>query len=521
MGIFLNPGNEAFSMAVNSQIYVDKTGLIEETNKLINTERRFVCISRPRRFGKSIAANMLVAYYGKGVDSSAIFNELKISTAKDYLKHMNQYDVIRIDMQRFLRETGTGKEFIDKIETEVKNELKTIYKDNLQDVDGSLPEIFETIYSQGKNKFIFIIDEWDCLLRRKTYSDDDQILYLDFIRDLLKNREYVALAYMTGILPIKKYGEHSALNMFREYSMTNPGAFAEYVGFTEREVEILCNGDKDLFEDLKLWYDGYLFKNAGHIYNPNSVVEAILEQDLANYWTNTETYEALKLYLDLNYDGLRDSIIDMLSGARIKISIKKFQNDMTTFSSKDDVLTLLVHLGYLAYDKDTAEVYIPNYEIIGEFESSIDGPMWSDVANAIRESQKLLEATWNMDIKTVESQIEKIHSQYTSIIKYNDENSLTCALSIAYYNAINFYTRFYELPSGKGYADIAFLPKRGIDKPALLIELKYDKNVQTAITQIKDNNYPEKLKDYEGNLLLVGINYDKKTKKHECVIERV
>lgn len=271
---------------------------------------------------------------------------------------------------------------------------------------------------------------------------------------------------------------------------------------------------------MKEWYDGYYFNNIGHIYNPRAVICALTSNIFQSYWTRTETYEALKVYIETNMDGLKDAIIQMLAGERVCINPDKFQNDMTTFNSRDDVLTLLVHLGYLAFDENVSEVYIPNYEIRGEFKNAVEGADWSEVVNALQQSQKLLEATWNYDCETVTSIIDEIHYTFTSVLKYNDENSLTCVLAIAYYNAINFYNRVQELPTGKGFADIAFIPKKNVDKPALLIELKYDENVNSAINQMKDKKYMAGLKEYKGNLLLVGINYDKNTKKHECVIEK-
>ncbi|MGN0485516.1 MAG: AAA family ATPase [Lachnospiraceae bacterium] len=393
------------------------------------------------------------------------------------------------------------------------------------------------IYSKTQETFIFIIDEWDCILRDRAYTAEDQKKYLDFIRNLLKDKAYVALAYMTGILPIKKYGTHSALNMFDEYSMTEPADYAEFIGFTEQEVKDLCETYQMDFDTMKSWYDGYQFSGNLHIYNPKSVVDSIRRKHFSSYWTQTETYDALKIYLDLNYDGLKDAIVKMLAGEHIVINTKRFQNDMTTFASKDDVLTLLVHLGYLAFDMEKSAVFIPNMEIRGEFHNAIEGERWKDVIAALEKSDRLLEATWNQDADTVAKLLDEAHSENTSILTYNDENSLSCVIALAYYNAMKEYEQIREFPSGcktsggrlfctdrsgteTGFADMVYLPKKYSEKPALVVELKYDKSAEGAIAQIKEKRYPEKLKEYHGNLLLVGINYEKDSKKHSCVIEQ-
>ena len=519
MGVYLNPGNGSFQQAVNSKIYVDKTGLIKYTNEYINTMQRFICISRPRRFGKSMAANMLAAYYGRECDSSEIFDKYKIAEDESYRKNLNQYNVIFLNVQNALSRVNTMKEMLQYIQKEILTELRNQYEDKFPEGEKILSAALEKLYNNQKESLIFIIDEWDCVFRNKQVSNEEQTKYLDFLRDLLKDKTYVALAYMTGILPIKKYGTHSALNMFDEYSMTEPGDYAEYIGFTEREVEELCGQYHVDFEKEKEWYDGYVFSNQLHIYNPKSVVDSIRRKNFASYWTQTETYEALKVYVEMNYDGLKDAIVQMLAGESVKIDYQTFQNDMTTFANRDDVMTLLVHLGYLAYNKDTCQVSIPNAEVRAEFVRAIKGCHWKEVITSIEKSEQLLQATWQCSETEVAQMIDEIHTENTSILTYNDENSLSCVISLAYYNAVNEYTRIRELPTQKGYADIVYIPKKYSDKPAMIIELKYDKSAAGAIAQIKEKRYVESLKEYQGNLLLVGINYDKDTKKHICLIE--
>ena len=345
-------------------------------------------------------------------------------------------------------------------------------------------------------------------------------MYLDFLRLWLKDQVYIGLAYMTGILPIKKYGNHSALNMFREYSMTEPRKFLDYFGFNEAEVkELTLEYGMDMCE-MEKWYNGYFVDLGTPIYNPTSVSECLESKVFSSYWNNTETYEALKDYITLNFDDLKEKVTLMLSGISIPIEPRSFTNDMTTFNSADDVLTLLVHLGYLTYNFEKSIVQIPNEEVKSEFVVSIKSLKWKGVVNALNDSDQLLQAIWNNKADIVAEGVQKVHEQNTSILKYNDENALSCVISLALYSAKNYYTIFREFPSGKGYADLVFIPyKKTIDKPALVVELKWDEAASGAISQIKEKNYLSALEAYKGDLLLVGINYKKDTKHHECIIE--
>ena len=324
---------------------------------------------------------------------------------------------------------------------------------------------------------------------------------------------------MTGILPIKKYGEHSAINMFTEIAMTNPRELAEFTGFTESEVKALCNEYGMPFDETKRWYDGYNLKGVS-IYNPRSVVMSMTGHDYDNYWTSTETYEALKIYIEMNFDGLKDKVTQLIAGEKIEINPGKFQNDMTTLRSADDIFTLLIHLGYLTYDFYTKQVWIPNSEVAQEFVNSIEDGGWEEVVKAIKSSDELLKATMNCDEEKVAELIDRAHSDNTSILKYNDENSLSCVISLAYYSARKTYTIERELPAGKGYADLVFRPRKNNSNPAMIVELKYDKSAEGALAQIKKKQYTDCLKDYSGEILLVGINYDKENKSHNCRIEK-
>jgi len=519
MGSYLNPGNRSFQMSLNSKIYIDKSELISYTNSVINTAQRFVCVSRPRRFGKSMAAEMLAAYYGRGMDSNGQFEHLAIAGDTTYREHLNQYNVIFLNIQQFLSRTHNITKMKSLIGHYLVKELSLAYPDihffDASDLIGCLMDVFDAT----NVAFIFIIDEWDCIFREYKYDIDSQRLYLDFLRNLLKDQSYVALAYMTGILPIKKYGTHSALNMFDEFSMTNPDPLASFVGFTDSEVRELCTIYQMDYEEVKRLYDGYCFEGTTHIYSPRSVVSAMLTRSYDNFWNKTETFEALRDYIMLNFKGLKDIVTQLLAGVRKKINTTTFSNDMTTFSSADDVLTLLIHLGYLGYDFKTKEVFIPNSEIASEFCNAVESAGWDTVADAIKSSEALLEATIHKDSVAVAAGLEKAHME-TSILAYNDENALSCTIALAYYSAREYYLSFRELPTGKGFADIVYIPRKTHpEKPALVIELKWDQSTDGAISQIKDRCYVESLADYHGDLLLVGVSYDTKTKKHLCKIE--
>ncbi|WP_270640406.1 AAA family ATPase [Longibaculum muris] len=516
MGIYLNPGNEEFKNTINKMIYVDKSLLIEKIGTYSKAINQYICISRPRRFGKSTDANMLVAYYSKGCDSHNLFNHLKISNTENYQKDLNQHNVIHLNMQDFLSMTNSIEDMLILLSEEVIFELTQKYP--VTTSRNILSLVLSRIFSQYNESFIFIIDEWDCVFRDFKQDKEAQEKYLDFLRNLLKDKSYVKMCYMTGILPIKKYGTHSALNMFDEISMIEPRSYSEFMGFTEEEVKALCEEYNVDFTMMQYWYNGYHLKENISIYSPRSVTASIADHNFLNYWSQTETFEALKEYIDLNFDGLKEDITAMMAGMKVDIDISSFQNDMTTFHSKDDVMTLLIHLGYLGYDSINQKVYIPNNEVNGTFITSVKNSNWNIVSTMLKNSKNLLEATWNLDAKKVAEYIQEAHYE-TSILQYNDENALSYTISLAYIAAKEFYTIVRELPTGKGYADIAFIPK--MDKPAMLIELKYNHDVETGIDQIKKKNYPKGLEHYQNNLLLISISYDKTTKEHSCMIEKL
>ncbi len=523
MGIYLNPGADLFLEARRSKIYVDKTAMLSELSAVLGTQQKYVCVSRPRRFGKSMAANMICAYYDHTV-ADEVFAGLAVARGEEFPRGRGACDVLRLNMQEFLSETESMAEFLSLLKDSLLWDLLKEYPDYDYLRRDNLRRVMETIYMETRRPFIIVIDEWDCIFREYPHDTEAQRAYLDFLRDWLKDKAYIGLAYMTGILPIKKYGTHSALNMFTEYSMEDPGAYARYVGFTEEETRALCAAYGMDFEECRAWYDGYAFPypEAGHIYSPKSVVEAMLRQRFGSYWNQTETYEALKIYIDLNEGGLRDAIVRMMAGGREKIDTTTFSNDMTTFHSADDVMTLLVHLGYLGYDLDRGEVFIPNNEVLREYVTATKhGEEWSIISRTLQASDALLDAVLAGDEEKTAAAVAQAHLE-TSHIQYNDENALSYTLSLAFYSARRFYNVVRELPAGKGFADLVFLPRpRHAEKPALVVELKWDKTAMAAIRQIKEKGYAGALADYAGELLLVGISYDRRTRRHEARIERL
>lgn len=530
MGMFLNRGNEEFRDALNSEIYVDKSDLIAFFNKKINTEQRYISISRPRRFGKSMTANMIASYYEKGCNSRALFENLKLAETSGWDENLNKYDVIRIDFAGIRVSRTSGEEALSFIEESIAMELKKEYPEvELNEQDKALADLLSRINEQFGCRFIVVIDEWDCLFREDKNNIELQERYINLLRSLFKDnraKKFLALGYITGILPIKKYSSESALNNFYEYTMLQPFELAPYIGFTETEVKELCEKYHMDFSQAMEWYDGYRFGDSEHICGPNSVVRSMLHREYDNYWSQTAAFQSLLSYITMNFDGLKDAIKLMLGGQRVKVQVMGYQNDMVNFRDKDDVLTVLIHLGYLAYDPQKTEAYIPNKEVRQIFELSVKDTGWKELIDTIEASEELLNATIHKDEDEVAQQIDDCHMQNTSILNYNNENALASCIMLAYYTARKEYTIIREFPSGYGFADLVFLPKPGVDKPAMIVELKWKKDAETAISQIKDRKYMTSLKDYKGRMLLVGINYEKGKKrktaaKHTCIIEEI
>ncbi len=519
MGMYVNPGIERLKRSRANKYYVDKSMIISILNEKINTDDGFICVSRPRRFGKTMAANMIAAYYSKGCDSHEIFSDLKISKDPTFEENINKYTVIKLDMNDVVSNKG-NLSVSEYVVEEVISELRKEYP-SVPLVDGiSLSKAIKEIYSSTGDQFVFVIDEYDVIIRDQQFSSELSG-YLTFLVSLFKNSVVspaIALAYLTGIMPIIREKVQSKLNNFTEYTMLGAKDMAPFMGFTEEEVQSLAQKSGMAFDDLKRWYDGYSLKGE-KIYSPKSIVDAVEYHECDGYWTQTSSYEAVTDYISLDLDGLKDDVVSMLSGNRVEVSTSFYRNTMS-FDTKDDVLTYLIHLGYLAYDSGDGTCRIPNNEIKDMWALSMERARgYKEISRMIKDSKKLLEATWNRDEEIVAEGVAKAHAEACSILKYNNEGSFQSALHLAYYYAKSCYTIVNELPGGKGFADVAFIPYKP-DVPAIIIELKKDDTVDAAISQIRERKYPEALEKYRENLLLVAITYDSKTKEHRARIEK-
>lgn len=521
MGTYLNPGNSGFTRIVKSD-YVDKTGLIGLVNTSIDTTENLICVSRPRRFGKSFAAQMLCAYYDKTAQSENLFADYVIAKDPHFNEHLGRYDVIYLDMTQIIGETK-GVNVIDFIKTKVSEEIHQSYPS--VKIDSALSSTLINTVEYTGNKFFMIIDEWDALIRENKEMERP---WLEFLRMLFKSSgttaKIFAAAYMTGILPIKKDGSQSAISDFYEYTMVKPRMYGKYIGFTENEVRKLCDENQVSFPMMKQWYDGYNLKDVGSIYNPNSVMKAIRFDEFDSYWTETSAAVSLMKYISQDYNGLTKTIAELIGGVDVKVNTIGFANDLTTFRGRDDVLTLLIHLGYLTYNSERGTVRIPNEEIRLEFQRSIREVHHSATLQRVKESDQLFLDTLQGNEAAVAAQIEKIHAEETSPLHYNKEDSLRSVIKLAYYTYKDNYLQWEELPAGTGYVDVVYLPKPDSDWPALVIELKWNKSAEGAIDQILHRKYPDILKDYGSEILLVGVNYDKDApageRKHSCKIIR-
>ena len=522
MGTYINRGNGEFRDIVTHE-YVDKTSLIPLINATLNSENRYSCVTRCRRFGKSMAAKMLCAYYDKSCDSRELFVGLNAEKDKSFETYLNKYYVICIDMTDFTTKYRNEKDIVRFIQHDVMEEVLDVFPDIKAKERDDLMDILYRISERTGDRFVMIIDEWDAILREMGSDEYITTSYVDLLRRLFKgsgSNKVFSGAYLTGILPIKKYNTESALNNFREYTMIRPGKMAKELGFTHEEVDMLCKKHGMDMDEMESWYDGYRIGKASRIFNPYSVMRAIDEEEFGSYWTTTGAYDSVITYIQMNYDGLKDDIIRMLAGEHVYVDTTEFRNDMRVIRSKNDVLTVLIHLGYLAYDGDEQECFIPNKEVANEMNNAIKATTWEPLVKTIQNSKSLLEATISGNELAVAKGIDLAHDEHTSILSYNDENSLACVLSVAYIWARNEYIIHREYATGKGYADLVMIPRRNVSKPALVIELKFNHSADTAIDQIKRKEYPSKIAEYTGDMLLVGINYDKETKQHTCKIEK-
>ena len=525
MGIYVNPSEALLRRAINTKNYVDKSMIIDALNQVLNTEDCFVCVVRPRRFGKTMAGNMISAYYSKQANSRPLLEKLKIGQTPYFETYLNAFNVIKLDVNGFYSNSNRNEDIVPLFTAKVRRELKCEFPEcGLEDAD-LFPDCIEKIYSKTGEQFVVILDEYDVLVREQVKASIFDP-YLAFLNGMFKNADLApafALVYLTGVLPIVRDKVQSKLNLFTEYTMTESRQLSECVGFTEEETRALCEQYQMDFEACKRWYNGYkldFLDNTWEIYNPKSLVQAMITRKFGDYWTKTGSYDSIKIYISMNFEGIKDDVKAMIAGEHIDVNIKKYMNTMTDFYSKDDVYTYLIHLGYLAYDSVCKQCYIPNQEIRAEWINAIeDDKNYAEAIRIVKNSKFLLDKTVEGDAQAVADALSAAHEQLMSKQRYNHEACLQSAIRFAYFYATSRYTIISELPAGKGYADVVFIPYIP-NVPAMIVELKRNKSTGAALQQIENKQYFNVMDKYQGNLLLVAVNYDETTNAHTCEIKR-
>lgn len=518
MAVYLNTKSPLilYKELMNNPYFIDKSNIIVKINERIQTSNKYVCITKPRRFGKTSVLNMLGAYYCRSYDSKALFDSLNISKNASYRLHLNKYNVIHLCLNDIPLNRHNYADYIAQINNSLINDIKEAYPA----LEGKSFEQASDILTATNDEFVFIIDEWDYIFGHELFPEH-QGDFLEFLRNLLKDRPYVALSYMTGVLPIKKYSTGSALNMFDEYTMLNDCLFEEYFGFTTQEAESLCQKQsKVTFDSIHDWYNGYQTKSGEKIYNPRSVVLALINGYCQSYWTRTGKMDEVLFFLKYNISEVRDDVVKMVNGTPVRIEInKEYTAGGERPSGRKDIYAAMIIYGLLSYHD--GEIKIPNRELMMEFESALDDEDFGYVAELVRNSTDILDATLEMNGDIVAAYLHDIHNSELPILKYNDENSLSCVVTLAYLSARNKYKIEREEKSGKGFADFIFYPRRK-KLPGIIIELKADSTPETAIAQIIEKEYGEKLKKEQvERILAVGISYDSSKKEHTCVIREI
>ena len=505
-----------FQSAVNSEIFVDKSMLIREISKVIGTNSRYVCITRPRRFGKSMNAQMLGAFYTNGVDCSLLFENLKIAQVKDSQRHKNSYNVVFADMSRLPDVCNGYQDYISAVIEGLREDLQEAYPQLRGKKYSSVSQMFR----DSQESFVFIFDEWDSVFGKDFMTDADRNAYLTFLKNLLKDQPYVGLAYMTGVLPIAKYSSGSELNMFDEFHFMNDTVYDVYFGFSEEEVRGLCEKKPVTltFDDLKEWYDGYFLCDGGSLFNPRSVVKALSRGTCLNYWTETGPMNEIADCIEHNTAAVREDIVKMVAGIPVEVELEGYSASELQLNTRDEILSAMVVFGFLSYHD--GYLRIPNRELMEKYQKILARDSMGEVKDIVDSSREMLTATLAADQGKVAEILERVHDREIPFLQYNDENALSCVITLCYLYARRDYYIEREAKSGKGYCDYLFLPKKS-GKPAIILELKVDDTCAVAIDQIKKKNYIAKAKEYAKDILLVGISYNKTIKQHDCVIERM
>lgn len=535
MGMFLNSKSPYadYRETVNDLYFVDKSMLLKELFPALGKKNRYFCITRPRRFGKSVMANMVGAFFGKAADSSGLFDTLAIAGERDYVSYLNQYNVIYIDFSRMPENCGSYYAYISRILNGLREDLMQEYPNLARGAEKAIWDNLQMIFEETGQKFIFVMDEWDAVFHKSFITEEDREKYIEFIRNLLKDQVYVELAYMTGVLPIAKYSSGSELNMFLEYDMVTKKKFSEYFGFLDTEVDKLyeryrqeTDSPEITREDLGIWYDGYCTVTGKRLYNPRSVVCALTENELSNYWTSSGPYDEIFYYVRNNIEDIRDDLTFMISKERVPVVLQGYAATEPELRTRNQIYSAMVVYGLLTYEDGS--VFVPNKELMDKYnELLLTNDNLGYVHRLAKESEKMLAATLSRDTKTMTEILKFIHDTESPILSYNNEAELSTVVNLAYLAARDRYRVEREDKAGEGFVDFIFYPERR-ETDGIILELKVDSTPEEAIRQIQDKNYVLRFKGklgempkYTGNVLAVGISYDKKSKKHSCKVEAI
>lgn len=533
MGMFLNSSvpYEGYKEVLRDTYFVDKTLLLRDLIPYFEKRNRYCCITRPRRFGKTVMANMVGAFFGKTDEKEEIFERLAISQEKEYDIHLNKHNVIYIDFSRGTKGCKSYTQYIDRIGNGILEDLLVAYPDCGLSKMISVWDALQKVFEQAKNKFMFVMDEWDAVFYMPFITKADRKEYLLFLKWLLKDQPYVEFAYMTGVLPIAKYSSGSELNMFVEYDMVTSEKFSEYFGFSDEEVDRLYEiyqGEVDSpkfgREDLRLWYDGYYTAAGSRLYNPRSVVLALTDNQLRNYWTSSGPYDELFYYIRNNIEDVRDDLVLMVSGERVEADIGQYAAVSMEINSREQIYSAMVVYGLLTYEDGA--VLIPNKELMDKYnELLLSKDSLGYVYNLARKSEQMLQATIAGDTKTMEEILQFAHDTEVPILSYNNEVELSAVVNLCYLSARNKYRVEREDKAGKGFVDFIFYPERK-NGDCIILELKVDSTPEEAIAQIRDKGYALRFKGkmgenpkFPGRVLAVGISYSRETKEHCCRVE--
>lgn len=533
MGMFINSviPYEKYKMVVSDRYFVDKTALLGELLEVLGKEQRFFCITRPRRFGKTVMANMIASFFGKAKDSRDLFDPLEISKLNQYNTHLNQHDVIFIDFSEVPKGCDSYTKYISRIENGLYQDLQEMYSDMKLEKEYGVWDLLSFLFEKKGVKFVLVIDEWDAVFQMPFIKEEDKKAYLLFLKSLLKGKAYLELVYMTGVLPIAKYSSGSELNMFMEYNMETKVRFGEYFGFSDSEVDRLYEQylqiekqPKITRDSLREWYDGYHTAAGKRLYNPRSVICALQDNQLSNYWTSSGPYDEIFYYVRNDIDHIRNDLALMVTGEGIEARIEEFAASSMELKTKNQIYSALVVYGLLTYDD--GYVLIPNKELMLKYEELLQSESsLGYVYQLAKKSMQMLKATLLGDTEKMEEILEYAHDTETPILSYNSEVELSAVVNLVYLAARDKYRVEREDKVGKGYVDFIFYPLK-MWEDCLILELKVDHTPEEAIQQIKEKKYVlrfygklgETLK-YTGRVLAVGIGYDKETKKHSCRVE--